>query len=307
MLVKDPPVEIADGLWMLGANAYPVYLLRGEKEAAMVEGGIGPIGLLVREQLQTLSVDPATVKTLILAHAHPDHVMAVPAFREMFPDVTVTASAAAAKTLKIDKAIAFFCKMDGALTDALIETGQMEEKYRPEPVEITEIAVDRSVKQGDRIELDGFAFEVLETPGHSDCSLSLYEPDRKILFISDATGYYMPKHECWWPNYFVDYGTYVDSMQRLAALDTEILCLGHHAAITGADAVQAYFRDVIAATESLHQEIVEEVGTGKTVREVAERLGTDVHEKLPLFPLDFYQKNCGLLVKASLRHEGIEV
>jgi len=306
VLIKDPPVEIADGLWMLGANEYPVYLLRGEQEAAVIEGGIGPIGLLVREQLETLSVDPATVKQLVILHAHPDHVMAVPAFREMFPDVAVTASAAAAKTLKIDKAIAFFCKMDGALTDALIETGMLDEKYRPEPVELTEIAVDQIVKQGDRIELAGFSFDVLETPGHSDCSLSFYDADRKILFISDATGYYMPKHECWWPNYFVDYGTYVDSMQRLAALETEILCLGHHAAITGADDVQAYFRDAIAATEQLHREIVEEVNGGKTVREVAERLGTDVHEKLPLFPLDFYQKNCGLLVKASLKHEGIE-
>jgi len=306
MLVKDPPVEIIDGLWMLGANEYPVYLLRGERESAVFEGGTGPSGLLVREQLETLSVDAGAVKQLVLPHAHPDHVMAVPALREMFPDVAVTASAAAAKTLKIEKAIAFFCKMDAALTGALIETGTIDEKYRPEPVEVTEIAVDRTVGQGDRIEIDGFSFDVLETPGHSDCSLSFYEPDRKILFISDATGYYMPKHECWWPNYFVDYGTYVDSMRRLAALDAEVLCLGHHAAITGADAVQAYFRDVIAATEQLHGEIVEEVNTGKTVREVAERLGTGVHEKLPLFPLDFYQKNCGLLVKASLKHEGIE-
>ena len=44
MLVKDPPVEISDGLWMLGANEYPVYLLRGRQEAAIFEGGIGPIG-----------------------------------------------------------------------------------------------------------------------------------------------------------------------------------------------------------------------------------------------------------------------
>jgi glyoxylase-like metal-dependent hydrolase (beta-lactamase superfamily II) len=232
--------------------------------------------------------------------------MAVPAFRELFPNVTVMASAAAAKTLKIEKAIGFFCKMDGALTDALIEAGMMDEKYRPKPVELTEIAVDRIVGKGDTVTLDDFAFQVLETPGHSDCSLSFYEPQRRILFISDATGYYMPKHECWWPNYFVDYGTYLDSMQRLAAMDTEILCLGHHAAITGVDDVRAYFRDVIAATEQLHGEIVEEVGAGKTVREVAERLGSDVHEKLPLFPLDFYQKNCGLLVKASLKHAGIE-
>ncbi len=38
---------------------------------------------------------------------------------------------------------------------------------------------------------------------------------------------------------------------------------------------------------------------------IAEGLGAEIHEKKPLLPLDFFQKNCGLLVKLSLQHEGI--
>ena len=52
MQIVRPPVEITDGLWMLGTAAYPLYLLRSQREGAIVEGGTGPMGPLLREQLQ---------------------------------------------------------------------------------------------------------------------------------------------------------------------------------------------------------------------------------------------------------------
>jgi glyoxylase-like metal-dependent hydrolase (beta-lactamase superfamily II) len=150
------------------------------------------------------------------------------------------------------------------------------------------------------------AFQVLQTPGHSECSLSFHEPGRKILLISDATGYYLPEHDYLWPNYFTDYGQYVGSMERLAGLEAEVLCLAHNAAITGAEEVAAYFRDMIERTRQYHARIVDGVRSGKPAGEIAEVLGAEVHEKAPRFPVDFFQKNCALLVKHSLRHEGLE-
>jgi hypothetical protein len=41
------------------------------------------------------------------------------------------------------------------------------------------------------------------------------------------------------------------------------------------------------------------------MRQLAEELGAEIHQHTPLLPLDFFQKNCGLLVKQSLKHEGI--
>ena len=37
MLIKDPPVQVTESLWMLGSNEYPLYLMRGEEEAAIFE------------------------------------------------------------------------------------------------------------------------------------------------------------------------------------------------------------------------------------------------------------------------------
>lgn len=305
MLMKDPPVELTDGLFMLATNEYPLYLARGAGECTIFEGGTGAMGTVLSRQMAELGIDPQTVKQVVVTHAHPDHVMAVPMFREAFEGISVLASEAAAKTLSAEKAISFFQQVDGALTGALLKAGSITEQDRPKPLEDRQIAVDRIIREGDRIEAGAGEFTVLETPGHSDCSLSFHEPQRGILIISDATGYYIPEHACWWPNYFTGYATYLDSMRRLEALGAEVLCLSHNGAIKGAEDVKAYFSGAIAATEDYHQRIVAEAKAGKEPRRIAEEFGSEMFQKTQLLPVEFFQKSCSLLVKQSLRHEGI--
>jgi len=307
MLIKDPPVAVTGTLWMFGTTAYPVYLFLGESEAAILEGGIGASGPMLRQQMAAAGIRPELVKQVVVTHAHPDHVMAVPRFREMFPGVTVVASEIAARTLAAEKAIAMFRQVDEAVCASLAKLGRIAEEHRPEPFAGSQIAVDRAVKEGDVIAVDGRGFQVLATPGHSECSLSFYEPAEQILLISDATGYYMPEAGAWWPNYFSDYAAYLASMRRLAGLPAEVLCLSHNGAIRGADDVRAYFAAAIAATEAYHQRIVAQAKAGKSLRQIAEELGTEAYNQTPLLPVDFFQKNCGLLVKQSLRHAGIEI
>ena len=305
MRIQNPPAELADGLWMLGTSPYPLYLVRGSAGCTIFEGGTGAMGPVLSRQLGDLGVAGETVGQVVVTHAHPDHVMAVPMFREMFPGVSVAASKLAARTLSAEKAIGFFRKVDGALTGALLAAGAIGEQDQPKAFEGTEIAIDRVLGEGDTIATAAGEFTVLATPGHSDCSLSFHEAGRGILIISDATGYYLPDDDFWWPNYFSGYAAYVESMKRLSGLGAEILCLSHNAALTGAEEVRAYFEGAIRATEDYHQRIVAQAKAGEAPREIAEQLGRDVYAKTQLLPVDFFQKNCGLLVKQSLAHEGI--
>ncbi|NLS91466.1 MAG: MBL fold metallo-hydrolase [Planctomycetaceae bacterium] len=306
MLITGPPKEISEGLTMLGTDEYPIYLFRAGERAAVFEGGTGAMGPLLKEQLARLEIDAAAVKQAIITHAHPDHVMAIPMFRDLFPGVTVAASEIGAKTLAFEKAVAAFCQIDEALTGAMLQAGRITEGHRPAALKEMKIAVDRTLKEGDKIEVGDTVFDVLETPGHSECSLSFHQRQRGILIISDATGYYMPEHNEWWPNYFSGYGVYVDSIRRLAAMEAETLCLSHNGVIRGKDDVAAYFEGVLASTEAYHARIIDEIKGGKPFRELAEQLGTEIHAKAGLLPVDFFQKNCGLLVKHSMKHEGIE-
>jgi glyoxylase-like metal-dependent hydrolase (beta-lactamase superfamily II) len=216
MLIDNPPVEVADGLWMLGTTPYPVYLARGRREGAIIEGGIGALGPILRRQLADLGIGPDFVRQAVVTHAHPDHVMAVPLLRELFPGITVIASERAAATLGVEKAISFFRQIDAALTDGLAKSGLITDEPPPPFLVENRIAVDRVVREGDRIEVEDTAWTVLETPGHSDCSIALHDSARRLLVISDASGYYMPASETWWPAYFTGYAAYLRSMERLA-------------------------------------------------------------------------------------------
>jgi glyoxylase-like metal-dependent hydrolase (beta-lactamase superfamily II) len=308
MLVTDPPRQIADKLWMLGNTAYPIYLFQGQGGGTIFEGGIGALGAVLRDQLRSLGVSGDSVRQLVVTHAHPDHVMAVPAMREMFPQAIVLASETAAKTLAVEKAVAFFSKLDDQLTGALVAKGWVREEDRRPPLKENQIRVDRVLREGNQVEIgDGVSLQTIESPGHSDCSLSFYEPRARILIISDATGFYLPAEDCWWPCYFADYGKYADSIERLAKFDTEVLCLSHNGVIQGADDVASYFRRALAATRDYHQGIVDGVRGGKPVQEIVRALGSAAYEQTRLLPLDFFEKNCKLLVQRSLAHEGITV
>jgi glyoxylase-like metal-dependent hydrolase (beta-lactamase superfamily II) len=306
MLIQDPPVEIADGVWMLGTRQYPAYFFKSEQTGTLIEGGISATGTLVPRQIESLGSPAEDVTQLIITHAHPDHVMAVPQIRRAFPAIAVLASPLAAQTLANEKAVSFFRQMDEALIDGLSKMGLIaadNEKITSGDLTIT---VDRTVDEGDTIRTDGISLTVLATPGHSDCSLSFHDPETGLLIISDATGYYMPQHDDWWPNYFGNYADYLSSMRRLAELGASVLGLSHNAVIQGADDVNSYFRRAIATTEQYHQRIVTETKAGKTVRELAGQLGTEIHRRTPVMPVAFFQKNCALLVKKSLEHEGLQ-
>ena len=115
MLIEETPCELSPYVWMLGTAAYPVYLVRGGREGAVIEGGISALGPLLKQQLHELGVGPQYVRQAVITHAHPDHVMAIPALREMFPGLSVLASGVAAATLTSEKAIAFFRQIDSFL------------------------------------------------------------------------------------------------------------------------------------------------------------------------------------------------
>jgi len=266
MTITTPPTQLNDHLWMLGTAKYPIYVIHDGQEATIVEGGVGAVGPLLRDQLEQLGVKREAVRRAVITHAHPDHVMAVPLFRETFPGITVLASEIAAKTLSVEKAVSFFCKMDDALCCALEEAGEFSPEHRRPPLGEMQISVDETLKDGDTIETGGVTLTVLQTPGHSDCSLSFHDAEFGSLIISDASGYYLPEPGFWWPNYFSDYGAYLDSLKRLRELNAETLCLSHNAAIRGSAQVKQYFDGAIQATEDDHAFIVEQTQEGKSVR-----------------------------------------
>ena len=307
MIVTNPPAAVSENLLLLGPIEYPLYLIQDQGEAALFEGGVGACGPVLEEQLAQRGIAKDTVKQVVVTHGHPDHVMAVPAFRKLFPGVQVLASPIAAATMGNEKAIGFFSKMDGALTAWLEQIGSIAEKHRPEKLTELKIPVDRIINEGDTVSVGSLWFQVMATPGHSDCSLSFLEPTRKILIVADVTGFYSPAKNSWWPMYFSDYTAYMSSNRRLVALDAEVLCLSHNCVVTGAEDVKRYFEGSMAASEAYHRRIVDAVKGGQDPQELAKQLGAEIFVQAGNLTVEFFEKNCSLLIKNSLKHEGINL
>ena len=85
--------------------------------------------------------------------------------------------------------------------------------------------------------------EVIHTPGHTPGSISLFSPQKRLLFIGDMLNnrYNPPKLSSKF--FSADLAQVIDSLRSIAQLDFDILCVGHGRPITTDASVKV--RDLI--------------------------------------------------------------
>ena len=267
------PLAITENLYRLGTPAFPIYLSLG-KDAMIIEGGISAIYSLITEQLNELGVQPERIKYLALTHTHADHFGAVPHLKKLWPHLKVIASTAAADILKSETTIKAAIKMDNTLTAIMLSKNEITEP--PPDTEDLHLKIDLVVKENDRIDLgNGIVWTVYETPGHSPCHTSYFETKERVVSIGDATGFYVPEKDTFWPNYFQSLEKYCNSAWKLASLSARIGLLSHNYIIQSD--VQAFLRKALRATADIHREMLERVGSGEDHNKIAHDKAQWVH------------------------------
>lgn len=112
--------------------------------------------------------------------------------------------------------------------------------------------IDEVLREGDIIELsDNTHVHIIETPGHTRDMLSYYVPEKKILIstesagVMDQTGHIVTE-------FLVDFDSYISSLQRLAALDVDVFCPGHHYIFVGEE-VKLFFKNSLVAAQRFRE------------------------------------------------------
>ena len=132
---------------------------------------------------------------------------------------------------------------------------------------------DILVGDGDyAFELGGVRFEVLDTPGgEGPDNVSLWLPQQRILFTGDTLGFLWEG----FPNLFTMRGEktrrpaeYIRTIDRLVALEPDMVVPGHHDPIRGRDNVLNGLRKVRDAVRYVHDAVVAGMNGGKTVHQV---------------------------------------
>lgn len=194
------------------ANNANTYLIDG-KTPVLIDPGHAHLFQHVHQGLEELGRDLHDIGVIICTHAHPDHIEGVQMFEQ-----TASQFVMHEEDWKLVK----------SAENLICETSRIDvDKFMP----------DFFIKEGD-FSINGLDLRVFHTPGHSPGSVSLYWPDRKVLFTGDL----IFKDGVGRTDLPGGDGSQLkESIKRLKGLEIEFLLPGHGEQVSGAKEVRANF------------------------------------------------------------------
>ena len=114
--------------------------------------------------------------------------------------------------------------------------GVMEQAFDAHPagrLRMERFPVPTLVKDGDTIEAGRYRFRCVHTPGHTPGHICLYEPDRRLMIAGDhLLGDITPNVVCWSEG-INPLGNYLQSLEKVADLDVDLVLPGHRGVFRG--------------------------------------------------------------------------
>jgi glyoxylase-like metal-dependent hydrolase (beta-lactamase superfamily II) len=224
------PGKVCDGLWYLGCEETGVYLLEGRDGSMLMSGGMSYLVPMLLTQFRKFGVDPKRITKILILHAHFDHIGAVPFFKRTYPHITVYASARGWERLRMPEAIETINAFSRGVAERmgiLEECSRYDLNWRDDISGVT-------LSEGQHIDLGDVEIHIIETPGHSSCSITAYVPKLKALFPSDAGG--IPYKDTIITFGNSNYTEFQSSLEKLRGLQVDYVCADHYGYVTGDEA-----------------------------------------------------------------------
>lgn len=266
--------KVADGIWYLGREETGLYVLEGTRESMIVSGGMAYVLPEVVRQMEQFGIESGRITRILILHAHFDHLGVIPWWKRTFPDVEVQASERAWEVLGMPKAIDTINEFSRKVTERMgLEEGlkAFDHPWRND-------VVGSVAREGDRIDLGGMSIRILETPGHSSCSISAYLPERKALFASDGGG--IPFKDFSIPLGNSNFTLFEESLGKMKGLEVERLCADHYGFVTGEEAT-GFIGQTLDAARALRRAMAEALERHGGVEPAARVLTGELYRRHP--------------------------
>ena len=144
----------------------------GEETVANIENALSAHGRMVLDGM-------------VMSHSHYDHIGALPYIKKRWPNMVVYGAAKAKAVFERPGAKELMYKLG---TNARNMYSDSKEEILTDG-----LVVDEAVGEGDKISIGNQYLYVLETKGHTDCSLTYVLQPESIMFASESTGVFENK------------------------------------------------------------------------------------------------------------------
>lgn len=290
--------HIATNLYYIGGPIFGFYIADGEKQT-LIELGVSQVVPNLAEMAKK-HLGRFNPGVLVGTHSHFDHIGGAVRLKDMFPDAVLCGSAATDAALRDPENVKLYIQsMENVTGNPGFEFSFPD---ADEELVWRECCLDRVLRDGDTIPLeDGTGLSVLETPGHSDCSITLFHEPTRTVFASDAVGVPLPSGRIW-VCAFADFDQYKKSMERILDLEPEHLMITHVPPFLSKRAPR-YIERSLKATESFFARIRELYDKLGEPRDVVHALVEEYEYDMPFTQANVFRWGCWEMVKQVARED----
>jgi len=208
-------MEVIPGIHEIDTTAARSYLVVGDQLTLIDTGMAGNAGKILDYVKNVLKRDPTDIKTIIITHHHFDHIGSLDKLKKL------TGAKVAAHKDDADYIYGRKSQTGPAFFKFMVKLFKLISRYKP-------VEPDTLLEDGDHIG----EYQVIHTPGHTEGSICLYNPQNKAIFVGDNLKYVDGKIEGPGARLLPEPEKYKESMEKLASLDIEVIFCGHSQPIT---------------------------------------------------------------------------
>lgn len=286
---KKEIVQLADNVYQaFGFAASNVYMIVGEGGITIVdttETTTAAENVLAEFR----KITDLPVETIILTHAHRDHVSGASVFTEGGNPEILASARSSEDSLIEETAHPRPVKAQMARTKRQFGIGL---SYPDEIIGIGVGPGDRPLKgmgagilpptrkigeDGEKVTLSGIDLELVMAPGETPDHMVVWYPEKKVLISGDNFYRSFPNLYAIRGTEYRDFDTWANTMDLLMAFNPEVLGPGHTKAIFGADQIKECLSDYRDAIRHVIDETRNGMDAGKTMDELAHSVKLPPH------------------------------